>query len=572
MKRFLIVALLCLMVLPVMGSVSPIKTDFQDYTAISGPATEGDWYFPSSLTTVTSPDTYGHIYSKISCDATDNTYIQSTSGIQFIYAAFTVKKLGGVNPPKIKITLYNSVGSVLGTYGYYEGVTTTGTRMEVVVSGGTVYVYADDVLYTSGAVTVNPSYIRINDLGNTNSHVVSVDDIILGYADDSTIIGSIPPDWFIREDSTAPANRGLYQLNTTDPTGIPTLKNSNYFGLSYGRSAPDATTLTITNPSGTAVKSYPVANMSCECVIPITALSVGGAPIQNGKWSVSLADSSTTSYFWVTTSGAYVAWSADEYGMGDPATVTWDVTNDAWNVASPGEHYFFHLKIIDIYGTEKYNGLITTQTGSYSFNWSSSTYDTGVYYAEITRTNSLAPITTSILNWDETELTGYVKFQGKVYDAESTAELGTALVSMAQLGTDNTYTTAANGTYVIGGFLTGSEIVVNVTKSGYTRYNYSFTPLQAKTIDLDFALVPTTPTFSGVAIGGVARDTTYGGLIPNASVYVWNASESYVKVANPRGYYICDNGHSCSLSYKLYNVQGNKTGYSVSDIYKVVTG
>ncbi len=553
------------MVLPVMGSVSPIKTTFQDYVAVSGPVTQGDWYFPAT-TGVASANTYGAIRA-----TSTNGYIINSIGTPYNYAAYTVFGTAVSTIDGYYVHAYTSTGSeITYTTDYILGPRSGEGfgRIEYVYSGGTLYLYFDDVLFWSKASATAPYYLSVNPRGG---ELLYIDDIILGYADDATIIGSIPPDWFIREDSASPAYRGLYQLNATTG-GAPVLKNSNYFGLSYGRPYPDATVLTITNPSGTAVKSYPVANMSCQCVIPITDLAVGSAPIQNGKWSVSLADSSTTSYFWVTTSGAYVAWSADEYGMDDPATVTWDVTNDAWNVASPGEHYFFHLKIVDIYGTEKYNGLITTQTGSYSFNWSSSTYDTGVYYAEITRTNSLAPITTSILNWDETELTGYIKFQGTVYDANTTAELGTALVSMAQLGSDHTYTTAANGTYVLGGFLTGSAITINVTKTNYTRYNYSFTPLQAKTIDLDYALVPTTPTYSGVAIGGVARDTTYGRLIPNASVYVWNASESYVKVANPRGYYICDNGHSCSLSYKLYNVQGNKTGFSASDVYKAVTG
>jgi hypothetical protein len=552
------------MVLPVMGSVSPIKTTFQDYVAVSGPVTQGDWYFPAT-TGVASANTYGAIRA-----TSTNGLIINSIGTPYNYAAYTVFGTAVSTIENYYVHAYTSTGSeITYTTDYILGPASAKGygRIEYVYSGGTLYLYFDDVLFWSKASATAPYYLSVNPRAGS----FYLDDIILGYSDDATIIGSIPSDWFIREDTTAPAYRGLYQLNTTDPTGIPTLKNSNYFGLSYGRPYPDATVLTITNPSGTAVKSYPVANMSCQCVIPITDLSVAGAPIQNGKWSVSLADSSTTSYFWVTTSGAYVAWDADEYGMGDTASVYWDVTNDYWDVHSPGEHYIYTLSILDVYGTVLHSQTITTQTGTYDFDWTESD-STGVYYAEIIVRNTLAPITESILNWDETELSGYAKFQGKVYDANTTAELDGALVSMAQLGSDHTYTTAANGTYVLGGFLTGSEIVVNVTKSGYTRYNYSFTPLQAKTIDLDYALVPTTPTYSGVAIGGVARDTTYGRLIPNASVYVWNASESYVKVANPRGYYLCDNGHSCSLSYKLYNVQGNKTGYSASDIYKVVTG
>jgi len=547
------------MVLPVVGSVSPIKTTFQDYVHAHGPVVQGDWYFIGANAYPNSPSATGIITTNIGDSAT----LINNVGTPFTYCAFSI--LSGSD---YYVVAKTAAGAAINDY-YHSELTATG-RIEFVQSGGTLYIYKDDVLQWSVASPTSPYYIQINP--RSGGSAVTVDDIVIGYSDDSTIIGALPSDFFIREDSSEPARRGLYQLNATDPNGIPTQINANYFGLSYGRPYPDATVLTITNPSGTAVKSYPVANMSCECVIPISDLSVGGAPIQNGKWSVSLGDSSTTAYFWVTTSGAYVAWSSDEYSQGDSATVTWDVTNDYWDVHSPGEHYIYTISIIDIYGTVLHSQTITTQTGTYNFNWSTSD-STGVYYAEIIVRNTLAPITTSILNWDETELTGYARFQGKVYDANTTAELDGALVSMSQLGTDHTYTTAANGTYLLKNFLTGSRIDINVTKSGYTRYNYSFVPLVAKNISLDFALLNQTDiAYTGVAISGIARSKTYGQLIPNASVYVWNASESYVKVANPRGYYICDNGHSCSLSYKLYNVQGNKTGYSASDIYKVVTG
>jgi len=574
MKRLLILAVLCLMVMPVVGSVSPIKTTFQDYSANAiTPRSQGDWYFggTSDKAQVLAATSTGAIYTKVYDNTffgTSSGYIQNINPTSFTYAGYTL--LAG-NDGTFKyhyVAIYDAAGSLLWKSGTNSA--TAPARYELVMSGGSAYWYKNDVLVSnSGALATTPSYLRIypddDDAGAVRTDYY--DNIILGYSDDATIIGALPSDYFILYDSTAPASTGLYQLNAT-PSGAPILKNSNYFGISYGRGIPDATTLQLINPSGTVIKSYAVANMSCECVLPITDMQVSGAPITNGKWSVKLADDPTTAYWWVMTSGAVVAWDKNSYGANDPATIVWDVTNNAWNV-SVSEAYIFKLRIFDIYGTDIYNGVISTQTGSYTFDWTSAN-DPGVYYAAITRTNTLAPITTVMLNYDTTELTAYAKFTGYVHNADNQTPIPSALVSLEQLGVTYTCTTASNGAYTLDGFITGGTIHANVTAATYGRYNYSFTPLSAKTVNLNFTLIPNAPLYSGIAIGGLFRESVYGRPIPLASASITNATyaEAYTVTSNNVGYYLLDLADGATLTKdRWYSIVGSKLGYANSPTY-----
>ena len=81
------------------------------------------------------------------------------------------------------------------------------------------------------------------------------------------------------------------------------------------------------------------------------------------------------------------------------------------------------------------------------------------------------------------------------------------------------------------------------------------------------------PSVSGIGIGGVAREPIYGVPISGATISVKNSttSESYTETTNAAGWYLCDNGHSCSLvNTRLYAVQGSATGYNTSPVYSVV--
>ena len=104
----------------------------------------------------------------------------------------------------------------------------------------------------------------------------------------------------------------------------------------------------------------------------------------------------------------------------------------------------------------------------------------------------------------------------------------------------------------------------------------------AKNIPLNFTLNSTTPTYTGLGIGGVARDgiltgTTitsgYGRPIGGATCYLRNQTggESCTNVTNTAAWYLFDEGNGCVLtSARLYDVWCSKLGYSNSPNYTVV--
>jgi hypothetical protein len=84
-------------------------------------------------------------------------------------------------------------------------------------------------------------------------------------------------------------------------------------------------------------------------------------------------------------------------------------------------------------------------------------------------------------------------------------------------------------------------------------------------------LISSTPATTGLSIGGIATDTTYGRPIPNAAVTVSNATygESYSTTANSVGYYKIDESTGAFLTnLRLYSVVASKLGYANSTTYQ----
>jgi protocatechuate 3,4-dioxygenase beta subunit len=202
-----------------------------------------------------------------------------------------------------------------------------------------------------------------------------------------------------------------------------------------------------------------------------------------------------------------------------------------------------------------------------------------VYYAVLIRTSGSNG---DWMNFDYAELNSYISFEGYVNDQDGN-HLDGANVNISQNTVISDTTTIADGNYTASpGFYSGTSTLINVTKSGYTQYYASLIPMVAKTVPLNFTLVDSTPTSTGLGIGGVARDGIltgsvitfgYGRPISDATVYLVNTSngESYTKTTNNAGYYLCDEGASCFLTTKRpYDVWGEKARYDNSPNYTAV--
>jgi hypothetical protein len=484
-------------------------------------------------------------------------------------------------------TNYGSPGSVLydankNPIAYSSGFTGPAGRVEVSVVGGTVTYYINGISAGSGTgspVSQNPSYIGI---GNFYSHTYDScgsslwDDYVSGDSEQRTVIGM--PDaygYYIKKDLTNPSANGFYNATTNalvySATMPVTFSRSNL----SGEALVNESIYLIHRSTGTAYGTmYTNTDTARQLQWDIgTDLFDTTAPY--GMYTVKLGTAYGGSDIPYIGGGASVVLDADSYSTGDTATATYTIADDYWQ---PGTYTYRLDTISGTTGTTIDSQAVTTQNGVKTIAFQED--DTiGVYYAVLIRTSGSND---EWMNFDYAELNSYISFEGYVNDQDGNP-LDGANVNISQNTVISDTTTIADGNYTASpGFYSGTSTLINVTKSGYTQYYVSLIPLVAKTVPLNFTLVDSTPTYTGLGIGGVARDGIltgsaitfgYGRPIPDATVYLVNASngESYTKTTNNAGYYLCDEGASCFLTTKRpYDVWGEKLRFDNSPNYTAV--
>jgi hypothetical protein len=537
MKRLLLLAVvLALVILPVSG----ISLTFQD---------SGE--FVSYVTVKTAPITW------VQSANGGNSYLggggtfMNTDPLPMTYAAATNLDGGGLNAQ-----LIDSSGLII-----MDTLGTSGVgRYEIKVVGGTAYLYRNGILAdTSPPLTQNPSYVAWQS-------VAAVDDVIWGDSENRYIFGSPQQGYFIKKDMINPAASGFcfpngtvissYNMTTTwgfgDSNASQTVQLKDYAGSIYGTYATNAGT----------------QNGSINWPIYDDIIN-SGAPY--GYYVTTIAGSSEYSevipYIGY---GASIAFDRDSYARGDNAIVTYSVdAGGYWDTAV----YSYRLDTLDVYGNVVDTRSVTSQTGAKNVAFATSD-PLGVYYTVLIAT-PIAGGSDIWMNYDYAELTGYLVFTGNVYDAETEAVIPVANVSIVQGTTAYNKVTSADGNYTTNAaFYSGSSTSINVTASGYRQYTNSFTPLDAKTIGLNFTLLALTPTHTGIALGGIARDTVYGRPIALPSVIAANAThaESYSTTGNSVGYYLIDEADAVFFTAdRCYTVTGSKTGYGSASYLKCLT-
>lgn len=268
--------------------------------------------------------------------------------------------------------------------------------------------------------------------------------------------------------------------------------------------------------------------------------------------------------------GAGAAWGSSNYIIGQTGQVNYFVDPGYFDLAT----YTYQMEITDISGTVLNTTTLFTNSGTVSYVWPSGTTQ-GIKIAQIRQTSIATPSLNFLIAIAYTTVNDYLGFSGHVYDAQTTLPLNQSWVNFTQLSTTTNNLTIADGNYSTIGWLTGAPITVLVSKSGYTSYTNTFTPINPRSVTLDFALVPTTPTFSGISVGGVVRESVYGNLVNTSVVYISNisTSEYCITSTNIRGFYLFDNTTCPLISNRLYTIWGTSTGYGNSTFpsYQVVT-
>ena len=533
MTRLLITALLlaCL-VGGAMGAVSPVKVNFQGSTStLSGAST-------------TTPDTYGRIYDVVYS-------LNNAPPSPYTYASWTL--ISHTLPGNgCMVNLLGSSGNLL--YNQWIIPVSVGSRYQIKMIGDRAVVYVGETpTWSSGILAENPSYLVLY----TNGGVTyTIDDIVVGYSDDATIIGPPPSDWFILYDSIAPASIGLYQSSSV-VGGSPTLKNSNYFGASYGRGSSTATNLQLINPIGAVVHSYPVANMSSQCSLPITDLMQDGL-IMPGYWTVQMEDAPLAQeHFWVLSGTASIAMDKTSYLVGDTGIATYSIPSSYWDTTT----YSYKLRTVDIYGTTLSETTISSASSSQYVTFATAD-GAGVRFVEVIRIRD-SDSTESIIGYTSTQVYEYLGFNIHTYDGNTTAALSGVSYTFTQGSTTVSGTTGYDGNATASGFGTGVLLNYSFYKTGYYYRNYSMTPTTTGTKILNVTMEPSPPIFTGVGMGGTITDSVYGNTIPSVTVLATNGTESHSVLASSAAYYIFDDSRGGPLvSGKCYHITATKTGYT----------
>jgi len=464
------------------------------------------------------------------------------------------------------VSLYDASGTPIYQNNIGNFGTVSPVRVEVQVTGGKAYIYENGILaVTSGTLTTNPSYIMFGPASDGTT--TSFDDFIYGSSENRYIFGNPESNVYIlKRDMINTAATGLAFANGT-------VVNSNNMTTTWGRSnityAGNETIVLENVDTGTIYGTRYTGTASAGTVSWALADEIFNSGAPYGRYYVTIPGSNSYSEeIWYLGSGATISFNQNTYSQQDLATMTYSIDGAYWDTST----YSYSIDVISgTTGSTVHSQAITASSGTDTYTFTS-TDPQGVYYAVVKATPN-AGGDAIWMNYDYATLSAYLTLTGYVNN-ETAMVLSGANVNITQNSVVTSQITTADGNYTATGFLTGSPVVINVTKSGYHQYYVQFTPMVAKSIPLNITLNSTTPSYTGLGIGGVIRDgifdgTTitkgYGRPIQSATAHARNTTfgDSCTNVSNMAGWYKFDESNGCILtSGRLYNVWSEKTGYS----------
>ena len=560
-----VVALILFLVLPV-GAQTGLSLTFQESSDYADHISTdirftGSGFYVKGYVYYIQATNVGNSY--MDSQGTRNTdgepyaYIRNNESFAMTYSA--ASWLSGNKPTRVQ--LYDISGSSLGVFDI--PITTFPSRIEIKAVGSTFHAYHDGVeVGTPITPATNPYRIGYSQYTNSNGVFDCMFDDMIWGEENHYIIGIPRSNFFIKKDIFNPSNSGLaYISNGTvvSTTNLPftwakdngnneTIQLVNYMtGVVYG------TIYTGTAYSGSG--NFDIQN----------SLINSDAP--GGFYAITIPGSGYYSSLMIFQAlGANVAFDRDTYSTEDMANIDYSfVGGSYWNTTA----YTYQVAVFDVFGHFT-NTSIFTSSGSVQHQFLS-TDTPGVWYAAIIAT----PKTSGNEIWmgyDTATLAAVVSFIGKVYDAQTELVISGANVSFVQGTTAVNTLSASDGNYTASPFYTGSSITVNATMSGYQQHLYTFTPYMEKTVNLTIALLPITPSTSGLGIGGLDLDTTYGNPIPGALVELRNSTNGdyCYKITNSVGFYLSDESTCVLITHQLYDVWSSKASYANSTIYQVI--
>ena len=457
---------------------------------------------------------------------------------------------------------------------YHSSAPTPGQRVEIFVTGTTATTYINGVSqFTDTGISQYPSYIGFGCTGNPTSSC-GWDDVIWGSTESRYIFGMPESGYFLQKDILNPAASGFYRVNQTSPTGLPTLIASISMASTFGKGSGTNETVELFSQSGGTKQNYYTGTAYAGSIYwNLTALFA--SDMQYGLVQTTIHDQvpNTAPYVVSDTipyigSGASIQFDKNSYAIGETAILTVVVSDSYYNTAT----YSYHVVIQDIYGTEVYDAPISfsasPHTGTANYQWAT-TDNEGVYYGLI-YAKRISDNVELLMNYDTADLNSNLVVNGFVKDAETTTGISGATVNITQGITTDSVSSGADGNYSsVSAFAANQPTTIVASKASYETYSHTFTPLYAGSIVINITLMPTSPTFSGVALGGIARTPPYNRTIDSATITITNANATYTATTNSAGYYI----KNYMRANEWWNIIGSKTGFGNSSTYsKLVVG
>ena len=445
--------------------------------------------------------------------------------------------------------------------------------IEIKIIGMQPTIFTDGVQTNIGPIiSIYPSYLQIVqswDIGPPNVGVSAIDNILIGESDPH-VVGALPCNWTIIRDLINPAATGVYAWNNATQTWVA--QNSQYFYIDADTSSQQSATTeyfdimyqgAIVNTTTIYDQTSPRNQIQYNVSQFVNSNLPGGGVMPDGEYTAEFRGyPQSADYFWLISQGASVSWDKTTYPQSSTATLTYAVSNSYWQPST----YTYSLVVVNTAGTTLQTYSLNSQTGTESLQFNPTTYPAGAYYAEVIATDNSG--NKNIMNYAAAQVTSYSYISGYVMNAETGAVLSGATVNTTQGAATESETSSASGYTMNTGWLTGGSLSVTTNLTGYTTDVQSFSPMAAGNIPLNITLLSTTPSHTGVSIGGIVRDNQYGNPVTSATVNVYNTStsESYNNVTNIAGYYLVNN----LVGNRLYNVSSTKSGYSNSTIAQVV--
>jgi hypothetical protein len=509
----------------------------------------------------------GNSYVSVPAKTTYNSYLINKAGYPTQYAGATCYN---DNANGVYIWLYDASGTRIGP----EYFSSYPARYEVTIIGGTPNIYKNGLLVTSGSyMATNPYFIGFGAGGFSNSQW---DDFTYGETESKYIFGLPETNVYeIKKDMISPANQGVAFIDNGTVVSANTLTGT-WARSTIGSNASQTIILRNKN-NQIAYLNTTTGNASYGTVSwSLTDFFNSGAPYGIYEMTI-LGSGAVSNEIMYLADGAEIAFDKSSYNQNDIAYLTYTINGLYWDTST----YTYSLKIYraNDWTVVQSTGLTTsTGTGSYTFT-SSDTQ--GAYYAVIVATPNVGGNEIWMV-FDYAQMNAYFVPYGWVNDAETGNVISGANVSMSQGSIISNSITTAYGNYTSTGFLTGSTLIINVTAVAHSQYYATLIPLTTGSKFINISLNSTSPTFSGLGIGGVHRDgiltgnfitSGYGRPIAGATAHSKNTTygEYCTNVSNNAGWYKFDENNGCILTKnRLYDVWSEKIGYANSPNYTVV--